>query len=94
MSQRYKAANAKDLILRELDEMSLIFHKTSGITHVVADPIPAILEVMEATSMTAAKVVDKLAKNFELEDALDIENFVLARLDEMCSLGLVELEAG
>ncbi len=90
MSQQFQAANPDDLILHELDAMTAIFHRPSGLTHVVADPVPAILEVMGASAMTAATVARLLSEQFELEPGADVENVVLARLDELCALGLAE----
>lgn len=90
MSQQYQAANPNDLILHPLDSMSLIFHKPSGITHVVADLVPAILEVMGGGSMVVEDVVIKLSENFDLEEGVDVEKIVLARLIEMSDLGLIE----
>jgi len=90
MSQQYRAANPNDLILHELDSMTLVFHKPSGITHVVADPVPAILEVLEGRVLSAGDVGNALSNNFQLDDETELEAIVLARLEELCDLGLVE----
>jgi len=90
MSQHYQVANPDDLILHALDAMSLVFHKPSGITHVVADPVPAILEVMEGRTLSAEDVGIQLSNNFQLDNVTDLGAIVLARLEELCDLGLVE----
>ena len=90
MSQQYKAANPDDLILHELDSMTLVYHRPSGITHIVADPVPAILEVLEGKTLSAEEVGNLLSSNFQVDDETDLENIVLARLEELCKLGLVE----
>lgn len=90
MSQQFKAANPEDIILHMLDTMSLVFHRPSGLTHIVADPIPAILEVMQQDVSTPAQIAKALENNFDLEEGVDVENVVLARLAEMNTLGLVE----
>ena len=90
MSQQFKAANPKDIILHMLDMMTLVFHRPSGRTHIVADPIPAILEVMQQGVSSPAQIAEALENNFDLEEGVDVENVVLARLDEMHTLGLVE----
>ncbi len=90
MSQLYRAAAPDGLIQHPLDSMTLIFQRSSGITHVVADPVPAIIEVMAEDLLTAADVAHRLSASFDLEDTADAADIVLARLVELSSLGLVE----
>lgn len=90
MSPHFRVANPNVFVLHTLDMMTLVFHKPSGLTHIVADPIPAILEVMQDGVFTPNEVVKALKNGFELEEGTDVENIVLARLDEMHILGLVE----
>ena len=89
MTQKYRAAAKDDLIWHGLDSMTLLFHRTSGITHMLADPAPAILEVMEGHSLTAAEIAARLASRFEVESDIDVEDIVVARLEELSALGLV-----
>ncbi|MEP3227412.1 MAG: HPr-rel-A system PqqD family peptide chaperone [Parasphingorhabdus sp.] len=90
MSQYYCAADPNGLIQHELDSMTLIFQKSSGITHMVADPVPAILEVMREDIVRPEDIVRRLTDQFDLQDEGDSEAIVLARLTELCALGLVE----
>lgn len=90
MSQQFKIANSEDIILHMLDMMTLVFHRPSGLTHIVADPVPAILEVMQEGASSSDEIIKALESNFELEEGADVENVVLARLDEMHTLGLIE----
>lgn len=90
MSQLYRAANPDGLIQHPLDSMTLIFQKSSGVTHMVADPVPAIMEVMAEDTLTADDVAQRLSASFDLKDTVDAADIVLARLAELCSLGLVE----
>ena len=94
MSQKYRAASKDDLIWHELDSMTLLYHRTSGITHMLADPAPAILEVMEGLSLTAAEIAAQLIARFDVESDIDAENIVIARLEELSGLGLVARVAG
>lgn len=89
MTQKYRAAAQDDLIWHELDSMTLLYHRTSGITHMLADPAPAILEVMEGLSLTAGEISALLSENFDIEAEVDAEDIVLARLEELSGLGLV-----
>lgn len=94
MTQKYRAAAEEDLIWHELDSMTLLYHRTSGITHMLADPAPAILEVMEGLSLTAAEIAAQLTARFDIESDIDAENIVIARLEELSGLGLVARVAG
>ncbi|WP_339693486.1 HPr-rel-A system PqqD family peptide chaperone [uncultured Parasphingorhabdus sp.] len=94
MTQKYRAAAQDDLIWHELDSMTLLYHRTSGITHMLADPAPAILEVMEGLSLTAAEIAAQLIARFDVESDIDAENIVIARLEELSGLGLVARVAG
>ncbi|MEP2988721.1 MAG: HPr-rel-A system PqqD family peptide chaperone [Parasphingorhabdus sp.] len=90
MSQQFRAANPEEIILHMLDMMTLVFHRPSGLTHIVADPVPAILEVMQGGASTPSQIIAALENSFDLEEGADVENVVLARLDELYALGLVE----
>ncbi len=94
MTQKYRAAANDNLIWHDLDSMTLLFHRTSGITHMLADPAPAILEVMEEHSLTAAEVASRLTATFDLESDIDVEDIVIARLEELSKLGLVSRVPG
>tara|TARA_R110000824_G_scaffold88223_1_gene216989 strand:- start:77 stop:361 length:285 start_codon:yes stop_codon:yes gene_type:complete len=89
MSQKYRAASKDDLIWHELDSMTLLFHRSSGITHMLADPAPAILEVMSDAAISAPEIAARLKAEFDLESAGDTEDIIHARLAELADLGLV-----
>ena len=93
MTQKYRAAAKDDLIWHDLDSMTLLFHRTSGITHMLADPAPAILEVMEGHALTAAQIAARLTATFDIESDIDAEDIVAARLEELSALGLVSRTA-
>ncbi|QTD56540.1 HPr-rel-A system PqqD family peptide chaperone [Parasphingorhabdus cellanae] len=90
MSQLYRATASEGLIQHPLDSMTLIFQKSSGITHMVADPIPAILEVMAEEALTADDIAQRLSLSYDLEDSTHVADIVMARLAELHLLGLVE----
>ncbi len=89
MTQKYRAAPKDDLIWHELDSMTLLFHRPSGITHMLADPAPAILEVMADAALSASEIVARLEAGFDFESGGDTGNIVDARLAELADLGLV-----
>lgn len=77
------------LITEPLDAMTVIYHRRSGMTHMVAEPVPQILASMDTAPVTAADVARRLAAAFDI-DAVEVEAVVAARLDEMADLGIVE----
>jgi|TARA_R100001244_G_scaffold44182_2_gene39755 PqqD family protein of HPr-rel-A system len=90
MIQKYRAAPTDDLIWHALDSMTLLFHRPSGITHMLADPAPAILEIMADATLSADEIASRLAAEFDIDSGGDTENIVHARLAELSGLGLVE----
>ncbi len=89
MTQKYRAAPQDDLIWHPLDSMTLLFHRPSGITHMLADPAPAILEVMADLPLTAAEIAVRLTAAFDLDPNPETETIIRARLAELSDLGLV-----
>lgn len=67
--------------------LTVVYHRASGLTHVVDSPVPEILEILR-TPMDAAALLAKLSEDFDLIDA-DIAALA-ARLDELVQVGLVE----
>jgi PqqD family protein of HPr-rel-A system len=88
-SLKYKAEPADQLLVEPLDAMTLIYQRRSGMTHIVAQPVPEILAVMGDDAVDAAQVAARLAAQFDVE-ATDAEAIVASRLDELAALGLVE----
>jgi PqqD family protein of HPr-rel-A system len=88
-SPKYKAEPADQLLVEPLDVMTLIYQRQSGMTHIVAEPVPEILAVMVGDVVDAAEVAARLAEQFDF-DPTDAEAIVASRLDELAALGLVE----
>lgn len=90
MSQQYKLKADDALTEHPLDSMTAVYQSSSGITHLVTDPVPAILQVLNEQYADCAQVAGLLEQQFELESDGDVEAVVAARLDELWRLGLVE----
>lgn len=88
MPARYRASAREALRIVPLDLLTLIYHRASGQTHVVASPVPEILETLASEAMDVAALLSKLAADYDLGDA-DAEALT-ARLDELAAVGLVE----
>lgn len=85
----YKAEAAAMLLIQPLDSMTAIYHRRSGITHIVAEPVPQILQVMGDTALTTGEIVQRLGSAFDL-DHIDAESLIAERLEEMAALGFLE----
>jgi PqqD family protein of HPr-rel-A system len=89
MAERlYRAAPADALRIVPLDDFTLIFHRPSGLSHLVTAPAPEIIEVLGDEALTRATLMARLGERFELADA-SIEALD-ARLSELVAVGLVE----
>lgn len=65
------------------ESLTLIYHRPSGITHVVAPPVPALLEALDQP-MTARDLAARLG--FDDAEAVALLN---ERLAELVEAGLV-----
>ena len=72
----------------ELDGLTALFHRPSGMTHILAAPAPQILAALAEAPGDAAAIVERMAAHFEVE-AEDPEAAIAARLDELEAAGLV-----
>jgi PqqD family protein of HPr-rel-A system len=86
----YKAEPASGRIVMPLDVMTLIYQRSSGMTHIVAEPVPEILDVMGDDACDPALVAARLATRFDLGDETQAKAIIAERLHELATLGLVE----
>ena len=71
-----------------LDALTLIYHRASGITHIVDSPVPEILETLSTAPLAAPDLLARLAERFDLVDADPLA--LAVRLDELAAVVLVE----
>jgi len=71
-----------------LDGLSVLFHRPSGMTHIVAPPAPQILEALRLGPADAGELLARLRAwyDFEGDEAADA---IEARLEELEVAGLV-----
>ena len=84
---RYRAAPAATLRIEPLDSLTLVYHRASGITHVVDSPVPELLDILGDRAMTLDEVLTALAAAHDLVDP--DAGALRARLDELVEAGLV-----
>ncbi|MCC5640978.1 HPr-rel-A system PqqD family peptide chaperone [Nostoc sp. CHAB 5844] len=84
---RYARVPLSTLRIVPLDAMTLIYHQASGQTHVVASPVPELIEVLDETPCDVATLLARLGEQFDLGDPDAAA--LAARLDELADVGLV-----
>ena len=85
---RYRAAPPATLRILPLDALTLMYHRASGITHIVDAPVPEILEALADGALTLDALLARLARDYDLIDADPLA--LAVRLDELAAAGLVE----
>jgi PqqD family protein of HPr-rel-A system len=84
----YAADPPETLRLVELEGLTLLYHRRSGLTHILAPPAPQILAALAAGPADAAAIVARIGAEFEVE-AEDPAAAIAARLAELEAAGLV-----
>ena len=84
---QYRAVPAAQLRIVALDDLTLVYHRASGITHLLAAPAPEIIAALGDTAMTAAALYAAFAERFEMIDGNAAA--LAARIDELVEVGLV-----
>jgi PqqD family protein of HPr-rel-A system len=87
-AQLYRAAAPEALRIVPLDALTLVYHRASGITHIVDTPVPEILETLSAEPLSAPDLLMRLGERYDLVDADPLA--LAVRLDEHAAVGLVE----
>jgi PqqD family protein of HPr-rel-A system len=85
---RYIADGAELTRSVELEALTALYHRPSGMTHILAPPAPQILAALAGRSGDAAEVLERMGDAFEVE-AEDPEAAIEARLGELEAAGLV-----
>ena len=86
--RRFRAAAPDTLLSERLDVLTAVYHRASGITHLLAEPAPEIMALLASGPLTACALLARLAEAYTLGDA--DEHALKARLDELVAAGLVE----
>ena len=68
------------------DHFLIVYHRASGQTHMLAEPVPEILEALAEGPGDAATISHRLATRF---DGVEVDQ-VAAHLAELAELGLVD----
>ncbi len=83
----YRMARPETLQIVQLDSFVAVYHRASGITHLITAPAPEILATLGEAGLTRSDLLARLGAEYALGDA---DEAVLAeRLDELVASGLV-----
>ena len=83
----YRCAPWASLRIVPLDGLTLVYHRASGITHLLAPPAPEILAALGRGACDRTVLMQRLQTDYELADGA--EAGLTARLDELVDAGLV-----
>ena len=72
----------------ELEGLTLVYDRRSGLTHILAPPAPQILAALAAGPADAVAIVARIGADFEVESE-DPAAAIAARLAELEAAGLV-----
>ncbi len=83
----YRADPPGGLVVAPLDAFTALYHRRSGMTHLLTEPAPQILAILGEATLSLDALLDRLAGDFDLADAT--RPALAARLDELVAAGLV-----
>lgn len=86
---RWRAPDSAVLKSIWFDDISALYHRPSGQTHLLAEPVPQILAALGKETMTLAELLAALAKLHDMEGD---SAALTARLSELVASGLLIVE--
>jgi PqqD family protein of HPr-rel-A system len=89
---RYRADSAEGLFVTPLDSLSAVYHRPSGITHIIGEPIPQILEVLRPGALSLAELVARLGEYHAISADGDVEPVLQSHINTLIGIGLVQQE--
>ena len=84
---RFRAPPQDALIAVPLDAFTAVFHRPSGITHLLTTPAPEILAALVDQSLSIDGLLIALTQDYAVMDA--DRAALSARMDELVAAGLV-----
>jgi len=87
-ARRYRAPDAALVRIAILDDLTALYHRPSGTTHLVASPAPELMQAAGRDWSTAEEIHARLASAYHLAD--DDIAALTARLEELVEAALLE----
>jgi PqqD family protein of HPr-rel-A system len=85
----YRAEPPDQIISECLGAIDVLYHRRSGATHLIAAPVPQIIEALAQGPADLDTLMARLSARFELADGDEARQALAARLAELAHLGLV-----
>lgn len=84
------------ILERSLDGLTVLYHRPSGITHIVDSPLPEIVAALDDIPVTVCGLRDRLASSFDLGNGYggngdDVVAELRHHLDMLVEQGLVRV---
>lgn len=89
MEHRFTTDPPEARLSAELDGFTLVFHRPSGMTHMLAAPAPELLDALAEGPAGADELVELFAAGDTIEDRAEARSVIAARLAELEAAGLV-----
>jgi PqqD family protein of HPr-rel-A system len=83
--------NEGEILLRQIDGLMLAYHRPSGLTHMLASPLPEIWGALDAEPVSAETLLERLSAHYDLGKNALAE--LTAHLEELAALGLIRERA-
>ncbi|MGD9812202.1 MAG: HPr-rel-A system PqqD family peptide chaperone [Sphingobium sp.] len=87
----YRRVDPDTLILRPLDGLTLLYHRTSGQTHLLDSPLPEILAILEPDGCSPAELLVRLSREHETGGDAEAMTGLEAHLEALVSAGLARV---
>jgi PqqD family protein of HPr-rel-A system len=87
--ERFTAEQPEQIIRRSLDEVTVIYHRASGQSHLVASPVPEILDALTNNVLSVDDLFAALAEAYDLGDAQDARTELSGHIDQLTAIGLI-----
>jgi len=88
---RYYRDPQEALVTRHLDGLTLVYHRPSGMTHIVDSPLPEIMAALGAEPVEAVQLLDRLRETYDLGEEEEALAGIGLHLDSLAALGLVRI---
>jgi PqqD family protein of HPr-rel-A system len=85
----YRAEPIDSCRMMEVEGMTMLYHRPSGVTHLLISPMPDMLELLREVPCNAIILAERLCHRLGLQADEEAQAVVAERLKELTAIGLV-----
>jgi PqqD family protein of HPr-rel-A system len=89
MKKALYAAAVDAYLMTPLDDLTAIYHRASGVTHIVSDPVPQIVAALHAQPLDISGLLFVLARDHGAVIDDSATEALQCRIDELLTIGLI-----